>query len=581
MGNVIQGINQDGSNSGTFSGNYTNLGSTTTNFTGTNVNFTGTGQRVVFGSTGSTGTITYWNAPSFMTGASFPDGTRVTFNNNSFLDSTGKINSSFIPSTTSSSTVNTIQLNQSLSGTGSINLSQGSITGATGYFQTLNSNNSTEVLKLFPSHTGNIEIGNTNSSSYIYFRNNLYSGNSSKGINAGYYNGYSSNGNVSLGGSTNQGNVNVGKDLTSGNVNVGNSSASGTGTINLYQNVVAAKNLTLNSTTGTISAPTFTGANYVVTTSMTGPGAINTTGNITTSGTISGAFTGSNYYLGTSMTGPGSINVTGGITGANLYATTGFFQTLNSNNSTEVLKLFPSHTGNIEIGNTNSSNYISFNNNLYAGDNTKGINASYYNGYSAGSNVSLGGITTRGNVNVGSAVTSGNVNVGNSSASGTGTINLYQNVVAAKNLNVTGDIQGKKVKIQENNITFTDNNDKGLIYTSSNNTNWDGTNTPAFKPSDGMVLYGWTDGALGTKSGGDKTSLYWDKDGNVNVRGAFKVNSSKVSTSAPVGGLRVQGTNQWIIGENSTGNLCFYQGTSSVTPLACITTAGNLVAGTG
>ena len=40
MGNVIQGINQDGSNSGTFIGNYHNIGSTTTNFTGANVNFT-------------------------------------------------------------------------------------------------------------------------------------------------------------------------------------------------------------------------------------------------------------------------------------------------------------------------------------------------------------------------------------------------------------------------------------------------------------------------------------------------------------------------------------------------------------
>jgi hypothetical protein len=87
MGNVIQGVYQDGSNSGSFLGNYRNIGSTTTNFTGANVNFTGTNQRIVIGYTGSTGTITYWNSPSFMTGASFPDGTRVTFNNNSFLES--------------------------------------------------------------------------------------------------------------------------------------------------------------------------------------------------------------------------------------------------------------------------------------------------------------------------------------------------------------------------------------------------------------------------------------------------------------------------------------------------------------
>jgi hypothetical protein len=90
--------------------------------------------------------------------------------------------------------------------------------------------------------------------------------------------------------------------------------------------------------------------------------------------------------------------------------------------------------------------------------------------------------------------------------------------------NFTGNIQGNKVKIQENNITFTDSNDKGLIYTNTNNTNWNGTNTPAFKPSDGMVLYGWTDGALGTKSGGDKASLKWSNDGNVSVRGTLTAN---------------------------------------------------------
>lgn len=528
MGNVIQGINQDGSNSGTFMGNYHNIGSTTTNFTGANVNFTGTNQRIVIGSTGSTGTITYWNSPSFMTGASFPDGTRVTFglNNNAFLDSTGKINSSFIPTTTTSSTVNTITVNQSLSGTGSINLSSGSITGATGYFQNLNSNNAAADLYLFPSHTGNILLGNDASGNYIYLKNNIYASSSSKGINGGFFNGYSSNTDVSLGGNTNQGNVNVGKDITSGNVNLGNSAASGTGTINLYQNVTAAKNLTLSNTNGIISAPTHTGSNYYVGTSLTGPGAINTTGNITTSGTISGAsFTGSNYYLGTSMTGPGSINTTGSITGANFYGNV----ILNSNSL--------SGNGSITINPTLVRDFL-------------GVNINYTQG---------GLIKAAG---------------GGIEAQGTNTTTyplLSQNALKISDIArtefVTMNIKsngGLEIKHSNGNIANIDSN---MSYV---------TTTGGFNGTTGNFS-----GAV--TAGGDFTANSTiTSTGLITASGGITASSSKPSaTSAPVGGLRVRGTNQWIIGENSGGQLCFYQGNSSTTPLACITTAGNLVAGTG
>ena len=560
MGNVIQGLNQDGQNSGTFLGTYHNVGSTTTNFTGANVNFTGTNQNIVVGYTGSTGTITYWNSPSFMTGASFPDGTRVTLGNTAFLDANGKINSSFIPTNTTSSTVNTITVNQSVSGTGSINLPQGSITGATGYFQNLNSNNAAADLNLFPSHTGNIWLGNDASGSYIYLKNNIYASSSSKGIYGGFFNGYSSNTNVSLGGNTNQGNVNVGKDITSGNVNLGNSAASGTGTINLYQNVTAAKNLTLSNTNGIISAPTHTGSNYYVGTSLTGPGAINTTGNITTSETISGAsFTGSNYYLGTQMTGPGRIDVSGTLT------------------ADKIIIKNPSNSIDLQ----GTGDFIRING---ARNATSGI--AIYNGLSVndGAGLAVGSWTPPG--------------IGNISATGT---------VSAASFTSSGS------------SGFEARNGAGIGYSTLKPGNASNPGYAEFRKADGTRrgYVGWDDGgyislgaddALGyktnkelvvsgtiTNNGGmTGTGNIWTS-GNIVTTGGLNgsglnVSTGKVSaTSANSGGVRINGQNKWVIGENSVGQLCFYNMSASntttttptATPLACITATGNLVAGTG
>ena len=137
----------------------------------------------------------------------------------------------------------------------------------------------------------------------------------------------------------------------------------------------------------------------------------------------------------------------------------------------------------------------------------------------------------------------------------------------------SGNIQGNQVKIQENSITFTTGNDKGLLYTNTNNTNWNGTNTPAFKPSDGMVLYGWKDGALGTKNGGDKASLKWSDDGNVSVRGTlsaneitgitdyevyYNANDTTKHTYSPESGVwTISNNTSWdpkVRGSNRTGN---------------------------
>ena len=63
------------------------------------------------------------------------------------------------------------------------------------------------------------------------------------------------------------------------------------------------------------------------------------------------------------------------------------------------------------------------------------------------------------------------------------------------------------------------------------------------------------------------------------------VKSNGSTISGPYGGLNVKGVNNWIIGENSFGDLCFYNTTSGLdnainTPFFCISATGFLVKGT-
>ena len=57
------------------------------------------------------------------------------------------------------------------------------------------------------------------------------------------------------------------------------------------------------------------------------------------------------------------------------------------------------------------------------------------------------------------------------------------------------------------------------------------------------------------------------------------------STSGPSGGLQISGKNNWILGENSAGQLCFYNLSSGLnnattTPFVCISATGFLIKGT-
>ena len=83
---------------------------------------------------------------------------------------------------------------------------------------------------------------------------------------------------------------------------------------------------------------------------------------------------------------------------------------------------------------------------------------------------------------------------------------------------------------------------KGMAY-SSTAAPW-----ASSKPSDGIVLYGWSDGALGTINGGQKTTLYWNDSQQVGI-----------NNSAPAYTLDVSGTGKFsstlqISGGNSSNS---------------------------
>ena len=137
MGNVVQGLNNDGENSQLFMGNYHNVKSTTANFTSPDVNFSGTGQNIDFKGTGQTVTfgsgvkVTYNNQPILTKGISFNDSNNISIGGTQLFQN-GLLNPILIPSDLP---VNTISDFTNLSATGTIN-SNNLIT--TGYSQAVN-----------------------------------------------------------------------------------------------------------------------------------------------------------------------------------------------------------------------------------------------------------------------------------------------------------------------------------------------------------------------------------------------------------------------------------------------------------
>jgi hypothetical protein len=100
---------------------------------------------------------------------------------------------------------------------------------------------------------------------------------------------------------------------------------------------------------------------------------------------------------------------------------------------------------------------------------------------------------------------------GNNTVKGNQTVN--GNLTSSGNITIGNNASTLKPYV----LNFADIN-KGIMYSGGNTTSvsWGATE---FTPSDGVVAFGWADGALGTRSGGDRTALSWDYNKNVNVYG--------------------------------------------------------------
>ena len=96
-------------------------------------------------------------------------------------------------------------------------------------------------------------------------------------------------------------------------------------------------------------------------------------------------------------------------------------------------------------------------------------------------------------------------------------------------LEVSGRSVMKNAGIGTSGALYLDDNNKGIEY-SGNNASVNSYFEGSF-PTDGIAVFGFSDGALGTKRGGSKTSLAWNSTGNVGI-----------GTTAPGAKLDVSGT---------------------------------------
>ena len=86
--------------------------------------------------------------------------------------------------------------------------------------------------------------------------------------------------------------------------------------------------------------------------------------------------------------------------------------------------------------------------------------------------------------------------------------------ISASNISATNNITLNNAGNNNNASIFFTNLDKGIAYsgTFAGGSYWSNS-----FPTDGLVMWGFNDGALGTKNGGSKIALAWNNSGNVGI----------------------------------------------------------------
>jgi hypothetical protein len=493
MGNVVTGLNTvqneinfDGLGSQNFAGTAHNVSSTVSNFVGTGVNFTGANQLVTFNGTGVNFGL---NAK-----ITYSDPTKININGTSLFDSSNKIQQAFIPT----QTVSGSNISGAVTGVTSIS-STGGVTGA--FFSTTG----TYIGGSFSGTTGIFSGAVTGSTFYgdLGAATVSYNALTGKDVLATTLNSSDSSNVLKIGNNASS-YVKIGAVGSGSNVQFYSPVTLGIGLPGVPLNI-NGDNFNLYTSGGTGGAYFYSGvvSNPGNPTTSIKNGNITTTGTLTSSGlTSTGSITGSTFYgnlgaatvnynalTGGAITASGLITASGGLTSSGLITASGGLTSAS--------------------GITGANMYVPTSGQYYQGAgvliNTSGI---YQGGVNSGVNPLTGP----------SLYATSSIYSGGKQISDSGGL-LYANGAAITN--ATGQIVGP-------------------INTTSSVT--------------GANLY--SSGALTTAAG------------------------AGTSTSAPTGGIHINGTNNWVIGENSTGQLCFYNTKNSQNAFACFSASGYLLAGT-
>ena len=182
-------------------------------------------------------------------------------------------------------------------------------------------------------------------------------------------------------------------------------------------------------------------------------------------------------------------------------------------------------SNNILSTNITSSSLVSYN--ILCNNNINTVNLSSTNIFNTNlntvsifgtnitiTNITSGGIKNTGNINTQSlscvsASISNDLSVNNFFSTNLTTSNLLSNNATINNINTSNILCNNSILTIGSCGNFLSDTNKGIIYSGVNNGNYFTGNYP----TDGIAAFGWVDGALGTKQGGNKSTLNWNTTG--------------------------------------------------------------------